>query len=486
MPALAYSVEYAGDWQITTFGDGVMGYVGPDKGQAPVRVTSVNLSKKITVHGEERYLPAFVMVDLGVARPTYLTPYFSVTGFRLFCPMVRVGDASTFVGSAHRSRFEFLRVTEDGDIAFAYEFIYRTWPIETERDLFRIAGEMTLSASQDGIVADSTCRLENISGEPVQIDKWADEANPMFKAGSLFRMLMLQSGYCCEPVSDGDFDEYLKESHEGRGNNGDYLFHTDDLMAKEKVLMPPYASRSVFFTDADGETEYRLSNDRSRLLTYGVDWMVGADTIRGAHGTSDVTEIRSHNDLMPHASWSVRLVSTSGSLGDGLKGTMTQAIENEHGPDGDTITAGYSPDADYLVQNDGAIPADFRQNLRFVVSNPPQGTLIRRPAAPSIVEVSRERLVVETGIDLPDGYGSLPVSVQLYLSEQPLVDDTMPPVALERDFDLSKSKEEVEVDIGDLTAESEELRYGRILVHFKRNYAIDQTSYQIAVADFEL
>ena len=62
----------------------------------------------------------------------------------------------------------------------------------------------------------------------------------------------------------------------------------------------------------------------------------------------------------------------------------------------------------------------------------------------------------------------------------------MPPVALERDFDLSKSKEEVEVDIGDLTAESEELRYGRILVHFKRNYAIDQTSYQIAVADFEL
>lgn len=81
-PALAYSVEHVGDWQISTFGDGVMSYVGPNKERSPSRVTSVNLSKRMPIHGEERYLPAFAMVDLGVARPTYLTHYFSVTGFR--------------------------------------------------------------------------------------------------------------------------------------------------------------------------------------------------------------------------------------------------------------------------------------------------------------------------------------------------------------------------------------------------------------------
>ena len=112
--------------------------------------------------------------------------------------------------------------------------------------------------------------------------------------------------------------------------------------------------------------------------------------------------------------------------------------------------------------------------------------LIRRPAPPRLVGVSKNRLVLETGIDLPEGQGSLPVSVQLYLSETPLDDDMMPPVALEETRDLSASRETVELDLSALTAANDALRYGRVLVHFRRSFAIDPATCQIAAANFEL
>jgi len=484
--AYAGNVEYVGDWQINYGGKGGMDFVGTDQKKSVDGIWHVGFSKKISINGKEQYRPAWVMLDIGAARPTYLTGQFLISCFRLFCPTVLVNDKPIMVGSANRGKIEILRVTDEGDIVFKYEYIYRTWPVATDKDLFKLSGEMTLAASQDGIVVDSTGTLENISGESIQIDKRVDETNPMFKAGSQFKMLLLQSNYSCEAVSNNKYPEYLKESHKGRGNNGDYLFHTDDMKTKEKVFLPPYVSRSIFFRDKKGQTEYRIKNDKSEYLSYGVDWMKDSCVIRGALGSSDTIDIRSYNDIMPHVSWSVSLPSTSGSLGNGLKGTLTHSVQTQWGPDGDNVSAGYAPSADYFLKNNGVIPADFKQEFHFIVSNPPQGTVIRRPAAPKILTASREKLKIETGIDLPDGYENLPVTVQLYLSETPLIEDTMPPVALEKNFDLSKGKEIVELDISSLSSRDTDKKYGRVLVHFNRNFAVDYTSGYIAFEDFQL
>jgi len=461
-----------GDWQVTLLLDGTLDVSFPT-GKTEEAYNSVAFGKRLKVHGEEGYRTAFIVQDIGVMRPTYLIPMLYTSCFRPFCPQVFINGEWKFIGAANRGNIEIAEVDSDGALVYSFEFIFRAWPIEIDYDLFRFAGEATVHISQDGLVVRTTARIENISGAPVKVMPEPGQDFGQAKAGTLMRLLMLQSSYSCEPTSDNTYPDFVLESQKGFGRNGDYRFHTDDLITKERVLVPPYLSKSIFLGSSGGEVEYRLSNDTSEYETYGGELSPYANVIQGVYNAPDATSLRSHNDLMPICDWSVELVATGGSMGSGLKAGLQNSIATGHGPDADNVSAFYAPATEYFLSTGGTIPADFAQEFEFTLSNPPRGTLIRYPAVPKVTSVNQEKMVLETGIDVPEGTESLPVSIQIYLSDTPLVDEDMPPAALEVDVPISDSRQSVEIDISALTREYEGRIFGRVLAHFRRTYAVD-------------
>jgi len=459
-------------WRVVLIGAGSLDILFQD-GDRQEGYGGLAFAKMLPIHGRSDYRPALVVQDIGVMRPAYLIPLLYTSCFRPFCPQIVIEGQWAFIGSAHRGEIRVLSSATDGPLVFSFEFIFRAHPIIIEYDLFRLSGVITLDASQDGVEAEAEAILRNISGRPVRVLKSPDQDRGQYKAGTLLRLLMLQSSYTCEPIVGGAYPEFVRDSQKGLGGNRNYRFHTDDLRTKEKVLMPPYLSRSIFLGSKEGEIEYRLSNDTSAYETYDGELSPYAKLIQGVHGMPDARSLRSHNDLMPLCSWSVELVSTSGSLGSALKAALQHSIVTGHGPDADNVSAFYAPAPEYFRKTGGTIPADFEQHFTFVIRNPPEGTVLRYPVPPKVLTADRTAITVETGVDVPEDRASLPVTLQLFLSDKPLDDATMPAPALEKTFPVVGSQERVELDIAELTRRYEGEIYARILAHCLRTYAVD-------------